>query len=975
MFARSAPCGGGVLLLSLAVASAAGAAGLPPGFTETQVAAGLSSPTAMALAPDGRVFVCQQNGQLRVVKEGELLEEPFLTLPVDSAGERGLLGVAFDPDFAVNSFVYVYYTATGPTVHNRISRFTASGDVAVPGSETVLLDLSDLGSTIHNGGALHFGPDGKLYVAVGENAVPSNAQTLGNLLGKVLRIDKDGTIPDDNPFSTQASGVNRAIWALGLRNPFTFAFQAGTGRMLINDVGANAWEEIDDGVAASNYGWPATEGPTSDPRFRGPLYAYPHAAGVCAVTGGTFYDPASPQFPAEYEGKYLFSDFCAGWIRTLDPDTGAVADFASGISFPVDLRVDGEGRLYYLARGSGSVWRVEFTGDQAPRVTSHPQGLTVSAGQPASFAVTASGTAPLGYQWQRDGADIPGATSSTYTLAAAALADDGAAFRVVVTNSFGSVTSNDAVLTVTANTVPVATITAPATGTLYSAGDVVAFAGMGTDAEDGALPPGALTWQVDFHHDTHAHPFMAPTSGITGGSFVIPTTGETSANVWYRVYLTVRDSGGLTHTAYSDVVPRKVTLTLASSPAGLPLTLDGQPVTTPYSVQGVVGMQRVLGAPSPQTVGPNVYELDAWSDGGAGTHAIATPAADVTYTASYHVSGAAPGLGLLGTYFDNPDFTGPAVTRLDAAVNFEWGSASPIAGIGADTFSVRWQGHVRAKVSGVHTFYTVSDDGVRLYVNGQLLIDNWTDHAATENTGTITLTAGQKYSIRMETYDNGGWATAKLLWSAPGLAKEVVPQTHLHPWALLVAGSVNPLSPADAAVKARLESQGHVVIVQPAAVATTLSATGQSIVLVSATVTAADVGTKFSAVVNPVVTWESQLFDDLGLTGTSAGTDFGTLAGQTTLNVVVGGVGPAVVTTSPAELSWGVPNGNAWVVARTMDSAAAPAFFVYEKGAAMFGRIAPGRRGGLFLGNETAASLNSSGWSLFDSAVRWARGR
>ncbi|MDQ3134293.1 MAG: PQQ-dependent sugar dehydrogenase, partial [Acidobacteriota bacterium] len=225
---------------------AANAATLPGGFTETVIASGMPSPTAMAFAPDGRLFVCQQGGQLRVIKNGVLLPTPFVTLTVDPQGERGLLGIAFDPNFSANQYVYLYYTATTPTVHNRVSRFTASGDVAAPGSEVPILDLENLGATNHNGGAMNFGADGKLYIAVGENAVSSNSQTLANRLGKMLRINADGTIPNDNPFFAQASGINRSIWSLGLRNPFTFAFQPGTSRMFINDVGQSTWEEIND---------------------------------------------------------------------------------------------------------------------------------------------------------------------------------------------------------------------------------------------------------------------------------------------------------------------------------------------------------------------------------------------------------------------------------------------------------------------------------------------------------------------------------------------------------------------------------------------------------------------------------------------------------------------------------------------------------------------------------------------------------
>ena len=157
--------------------------------------------TAMAFAPDGRLFVCLQSGQVRVInKDGVLLANPFVTLSVDSNGERGLLGVAFDPNFASNHYVYLYYTVPGSPAHNRISRFTANGNVAAANSEFVLVDLDNLSNaTNHNGGAIHFGPDGKLYAGVGENANGANAQSLSNRLGKILRINSNGTIPSDNP--------------------------------------------------------------------------------------------------------------------------------------------------------------------------------------------------------------------------------------------------------------------------------------------------------------------------------------------------------------------------------------------------------------------------------------------------------------------------------------------------------------------------------------------------------------------------------------------------------------------------------------------------------------------------------------------------------------------------------------------------------------------------------------------------------
>jgi glucose/arabinose dehydrogenase len=764
----------------------AAAATLPSGFTETRLATGMSNPTAMALAPDGRVFVAQQGGQLRVIKDGALLPAPFLTVTVNASGERGLLGVAFDPDFATNQWIYVYYTATTPNIHNRVSRFTATGDVAQPGSEVVLLDLNPLSSaTNHNGGAMHFGPDDKLYIAVGENANGANSQTLSNLLGKILRLNPDGSIPTDNPFYSQATGSNRAIWALGLRNPFTFAFQPGTGRMFINDVGQNTWEEINDGLAGANYGWPQSEGPTTTPGHTSPLFSYGHGTGNtvgCAITGGAFYNPGTVQFPSSYVSRYFFADFCSGWIRLFDPQSGTATGFATGISSPVDLHVADDGSLYYLERGTGSVWQATFDDSQAPSITTHPSNVTVPVGGTASFSVSASGASPLQYQWQRDGANIPGATATTYTLTGVTAGDDGATFRAVVTNTFGTTTSNPASLEVTANSAPTASITAPAHNTLYSGGDTFMYSGTGADPEEGSLPPAAFTWRVDFHHADHTHPFVLPSTGATSGTFTIPTTGETAANVWYRVHLTVRDSAGLSHSVFVDLVPRVVTLTLATQPAGLQVTLDGQPTSTPLSVQGVVGIQRTLGAPSPQTQGSTTYTFASWSDGGAATHTIASPAANTTYTATFQVATPPPGVGLLGTYYNNQNFTGTQVTRVDPTVNFDWGAGSPIAGIGANTFSVRWRGQVEAKVSGTHTFHSVTDDGVRLWINNQLIVDNFTDHRApTESTGTIALTAGQRYDVRMDFYEKNGGAVSRLSWSAPGLPREIVPQSQLHP--------------------------------------------------------------------------------------------------------------------------------------------------------------------------------------------------
>ena len=344
-------------------------------FQAVSVAGGLHSPTAMAFAPDGRLFVSEQDGTLRVIKNGVLLAAPFHTFTVDASGERGLLGVAFDPAFAANGFVYCYHTVPGSPAHNRVSRLHASA--AAPdtsdGTDTDLLDLDSLSSaTNHNGGGLHFGLDGKLYISVGENADPSNAQSKSDLLGKMLRMNPDGSAPTDNPFYGDASftGKNKLIWAAGLRNPFTFAVQPGTGRIFINDMGSSppqAREEINDGIAGSNYGWNLAEGIVSTPpavpfgTYRNPLYAYAHDAGACAIAGGAFYNPGSPVYPSAFQGAYFYADFCGGWVHVFDPASGGSLDLLGGFNGPVDVQLGPDGLIYVLGHGDGVVWKIAFT--------------------------------------------------------------------------------------------------------------------------------------------------------------------------------------------------------------------------------------------------------------------------------------------------------------------------------------------------------------------------------------------------------------------------------------------------------------------------------------------------------------------------------------------------------------------------------------------------------------------------------------
>ena len=342
-----------------------GSVSVAAGFTKDESwVTGLARATSIVEAPDGRLFIAEQGGTVRIVKNGTRLSVPFATVAADSNGERGVIGIALHPEFTANHYVYVHYT-TASNAHGRISRFTADGDVAFPNSEEVLFELPALSSaTNHNGGAIHFGADGKLYVAVGDNADGRHAPMLTSLFGKILRLNDDGSIPTDNPHYATTSGQAQAIWARGLRNPFTFAVQPGTGKLYINDVGEDAWEEVNIGAAGADYGWPANEGDSTAGGATAPVFTYRHTETAPpgtgpggfitgqAIVGATFY-PRGGTFPVAYHGSFFFADFLSRIVGRLDPAEGhAASTFANMAGMPVDVMAGRDGALYVLYRGS-----------------------------------------------------------------------------------------------------------------------------------------------------------------------------------------------------------------------------------------------------------------------------------------------------------------------------------------------------------------------------------------------------------------------------------------------------------------------------------------------------------------------------------------------------------------------------------------------------------------------------------------------
>jgi hypothetical protein len=287
----------------------------------------------------------------------------------------------FDPEYPQKPYVFVVYIANNPYVHHVISRFTIVEGIADPKSEVILLDGDDqatLGGFQpggHQGGPIRFGPDGKLYIGIGEQTEDAASQSLETLQGKILRINPDGTIPSDNPFYDTLEGKYRSIYALGIRNPFGLAFQPGTGRLFEADIGKSSFDEINEIHAGHNYGWPLAEGMSDVQGLTNPLYAYPPAFGR-SICGSVFY-PESGNFPEKWKGKLFFADWAAHWVKAIDVDNPeTVLDFGTDFNNPVAIEAAPHGSIWVLNRGtrwrdgkvfknnSGSLTRISYVGSE-----------------------------------------------------------------------------------------------------------------------------------------------------------------------------------------------------------------------------------------------------------------------------------------------------------------------------------------------------------------------------------------------------------------------------------------------------------------------------------------------------------------------------------------------------------------------------------------------------------------------------------
>jgi glucose/arabinose dehydrogenase/PKD repeat protein len=732
------------------------------------------------------MLILERDGTVLVVQPGATAPDPtpFLQLTtVSTSDERGALGITLDPGFASNGFFYVMYTHS--SLRNRVARFTAAGNVAGVGSETVLWENDVDAAIYHQGGGLQFGSDGTLYVSVGDNLDRASVQDLRSYNGKILRIRTDGSVPADNPFNDGAGPNRDAIWALGLRNPFRFAIDAVSGRMYVADVGETSTEEVNLGVRGANYGWPTCEGPCSQAGLTDPIFSYLHGGRDASITGGFVFRGSS--FGSGYDGSYFYADYAQNWIRRLTFDAaGNVVDSRAFVPLdgssdgpygdPVYLTQGPDGALYYVDIGpigsanGGSIRRVRNTNaDQPPlvRATASP----TAGPAPLSVTFSSAGTTDpegraLTFRWDFGDGTISTAPNPVHAYGTAG------PYTARLAVSDGTNTSLSQPLSITVGSPPTPTILAPSAGATFRAGDVISYSGRATDAEDGTLPGSALAWTVVFHHEGHEHPGPGGTTGASG-SFAVPTSGhDFTGTTSYELILTATDSTGLSRSTSITLTPEKVQLTIASTPPGLTVLVDDLPHATPYTFDTLIGFRHTLDATGPQTLGAARYAFSSWSDGGAKVHAIIVPTTDRTITASYAETVAT---GLVAAYsFDE----GSGTSAADVSGNGNRGTVSGAAWAGAGKFSgaLSFDG-LDDIVTVPHSASLLLTTGMTLsaWVNPSVVTGSWRTVVFKERTGGMTYAlyanngsnrpVGQIFANGAERDSQGGATLPANAWS------------------------------------------------------------------------------------------------------------------------------------------------------------------------------------------------------------------
>ncbi|HEX8342697.1 MAG TPA: PQQ-dependent sugar dehydrogenase [Tepidisphaeraceae bacterium] len=697
-----------------------------PSFGETAIFTGLQLPTAFEFAPDGRIFVAEKRG---VIKVFDNLTDTTPTIFADlrtgvyNYWDRGLLGMTLDPGFATGRpYVYVLYTSdsdlggqapkwgapgvdTDPgssdgstTVTGKLSKLTASGNV-MTGSEQVLIHDWQNQFPSHSIGDLNFGPDGYLYASAGDgasfNAVdygqtgnpfndpakeggavrsqdilsPGDSQTLD---GTVIRVDPDtGNPAPGNPYANLSQANQKRIIATGLRNPYRFTFRPGSSEIWIAETGWSGYEEINrinsaGDSAAENFGWPAYEGPVVQAGYKNanlPLIA------------GLINNPSLVTMPWF---SYAHSEKVApGSSEPTGGSSPTGIAFYNGGAYPAAY----EDAMFFADYSRRQIYVMY-------------RGLDGLPDKSTRQVFRAPGGAPVDLNVGPDGA-LYYADHSNGQIVRLGYAGDGVA-----------PTSGKLVGT------PIGT------AGLSGAGPQQAFDGNVTTSFNGG---GSTAWvglDLGVARWVRKIRYYAPNSGasrMVGGKFQASSTADFSGSV-------------------VDLA------TITATPAGGYNTLNVNPTGQSY---------RYVRYVHPAS-NSNIAEIELYA-----------------------------GDGLSATYFDNKDLSGPSVTRIDPSVNFNFGDGSPDPAIGADTFSARWSGKIQSAGAGTYTFRVTSDDGIRVWVGNSLVIDRFIDQSPSTHSGTITLAASTLYDIKIEYYENTGGAVAQLEWQKPAGAFETVPTSHL----------------------------------------------------------------------------------------------------------------------------------------------------------------------------------------------------
>ena len=530
-----------VLAVGLGMTAPSSATNLPPGFEEELLIDGLRVPMSMAWGPDGELWLGSQQGHVWVLRGAELVE--VARLAISNSGERGVLGIAVDPDFEQNRHVWIYYSTDGPPFRNRLVRFRNVGDQLV--DETLILETPDLSADVHNGGCIRFGPDDTIFLSTGDDLQRSDtAQNPDDIRGKILHINRDGSPAQGNPYLD--GGGDPRVWAIGFRNPWRFSLQPESDDLFIGDVGASSYEELDIGVPGGNFGWARVEGPEPPgvPGMSYPIYSYPHTSetGHAIIAG----EHANAQnFPPEYKGDFFFGDFVTKEIFRMVLDESnqpiSVDVFASDTAGgPVDIRFGPDGALYYLSIHGGKLFRISFVGgsNRQPVATatatpdSGESPLTVTFDASASFDPDGD---PLTFAW-----DFGDGTRGTGPIVTNQYPAGLYKAGLTVTDSEGGESIVRGIRIVSGNTHPTPIVTFPPDRHLYTEGELIQFAGTAFDREEGLVPCQQLVWTVIFHHKGHTHPFFGPLQGCSG-IFVIDSHGL--EQTFYQIRLTVQDEG------------------------------------------------------------------------------------------------------------------------------------------------------------------------------------------------------------------------------------------------------------------------------------------------------------------------------------------------------------------------------------------------------------------------------------------------